>query len=191
MKTERNTSVIAIDIAGGALAAMLLLTAAWLVVVRYPQASASMEELDRSIASAERDRAGLVATKRQQVETVRARSAHLAERGLLPDLPPIEEYLQLLTRLAHQHQLSVVGHSPSAPRNYPGLLEQRYAYEVTGSSMDIIRFLSAIERQEQWCDVSHLVIDASRTKPGDKPATTSAALTISLFSSPPAAQNRG
>jgi hypothetical protein len=76
----------------------------------------------------------------------------------------------------------VVRHNPLGPRSYPGLLEQRYAYEVIGTQPDLARFLRAIEDAEFWADISYLKIDGGKRQGGEPTDECDALLTISLFS---------
>jgi hypothetical protein len=79
----------------------------------------------------------------------------------------------------------VVRHNPLGPRSYPGLLEQRYAYEVMGRVADLARFLRDVEDAEFWADISYLKIDGgppSADQGGEPNGERDALLTISLFS---------
>jgi hypothetical protein len=123
---------------------------------------------------------------------LKERQVELATSGQLPAQIPIEEYFQTLSRLAGRHHLRVVRHNPLGPRSYPGLLEQRYAYEVIGTMPDIARFFRAIEDAEFWADISYLKIDGgppSADQGGEPTDERDAILTISLFSAAPAEQS--
>jgi len=81
-----------------------------------------------------------------------------------------------------RHGLRIVKHHPLSARQYPDLLEQRYAYEVTGSLPDLVEFLKSIENTDFWADVSHLKVDRGKRRKDAVSDERNAALTISLFS---------
>jgi len=172
-----------------ALAATLLaagfLTAFWMIFLHEAHAAAELGELAHMISTATQDLAALRSAGERQRATLKERQAELATGGQLPAQISIEEYFQTLSRLALQHHLRVVRHNPLAPRTYPGLLEQRYAYEVIGTMPDLARFFRAIEDAERsrfWADISYLKIDAGNRQNGEPTNERDAVLTISLFS---------
>ena len=68
---------------------------------------------------------------------------------------------------------------------YPGLLEQRFTYEVAGEWPDIVRFLLEIEQADAWADVAYLKVSRGANVGGRETGERPVALTISMFSSPP------
>jgi len=183
MKSRRNVSVLMIDLAGGALCIGLLGTLAWLALFRGDRTVAEIRELGGTIADARRDLESLRASLDEQRTILQQRQAELATGGQLPDRTPIEEYFQTLSHVASTHRLRVVRHNPLSPRSYPGLIEQRYAYEVSGAMPDIVRFLKAIEDAKFWADVSYLKIDSGSRQGEAGSRERVASLTISVFSS--------
>jgi hypothetical protein len=181
------------DVLGGSIVAACLVGAGWLTLVRNNETTGEVDQLKQLIHAARRDARALRAAQEQQLVTLAEYQAELAETGRLPLVPPIEEYFQVLSRLASEHHLRVVQHKPLTSRAYPGMLEQRYAYEVAGATADLVRFLSSIEQTDFWADVSYLKVD--RGTGAEEMATSArvAALTISVFSLSPsnAAPDKG
>ena len=107
-------------------------------------------------------------------------------QGRLPTGTSVESYFQELSALALQNRLRVVRHNPLMARSYPGLLEQRFAYEVVGTLSDLAQFFKAIERTDFWADVSYLRIgDGRGSGRSGQRAMRTAVLTISIFSATP------
>lgn len=191
-----GVSIVAVDILGWASVSVCAGLMLWLTLFRNDEAPARIRELDRLVAAATAKVDDLHAQRDRHRALYKVRHAELVSRGRIPEMPPIEEYFQLLARLAGQFQIEVRAQSPLAPRTYPGLVEHRFSFDVAGSLFDLARFLSAIERSEYWADVSFLKIEAVRN---DLSAAQSeseterriAQLTLSVFSSPRSAANPG
>jgi len=183
MKKERALSILIVDLAGGVISAGLLSVFAWSAFLRGDSTVTEIRELSATIAGSRRVLGELRTSLDQQSTVLKQRQADLAEGGKLPEQTPIEEYFQTLSQVASTHHLHVVRHNPLSPRTYPGLLEQRYAYEVTGTMPDIARFLKAIEDAKFWADVSYLRIGAGTQQGDGNSGERVAALTISIFSS--------
>jgi len=182
MDRHRAWSLRAIDVAGTLLVTVGLLGFLWLTVVRGDDANTEIQELTRTLVEAARNVATLRATRDQQQAVLEERRAELAAGGQLPLQTPIEEYFQTLSRLASDHRLRVVRHHPLTPRSYPGMLEQRYAYEVSGAIPDIARFFKAVEDDDFWADISYLKIAGGDVPLGAAtPDERTALLTISVF----------
>ncbi len=174
-----------IDALGGCTVAACVLGFVWLTMIRNDPTAARIEELTSSVQRARQDVRVLQAAKDRQRVVLTNRQAELATTGQLPAQAPVEEYFQTLSTIASQNRLRVIRHNPLTPRRYPGLLEQRYAYELTGSMPDLLRFLKWIEDSDFWADVSYLTV-AGGTGPEDAPSNGRAAvLAISLFSALP------
>jgi hypothetical protein len=137
------------------------------------------------VQTAQRDLAELRLECDRQRKVLEARSTELAENGQLPEQTPVEEYFRRLSELASRHQLRVVRQNPLSPREYPGLLEQRFVYEMTGSFQDLVRFLHAIENTDFWADVSYLELGSGHAVKGCRPDERVATLTLSLYSARP------
>ena len=193
MRHYNRLSLGITDVLGGCVVAACLVGATWLTLVRNSQTTTEVDELKQLIHAARRDARSLRAAQEQQRATLARHQAELAKTGHLPLVSPIEEYFQTLSRLASKHHLRVVYHKPLTSRAYPGMLEQRYAYEVTGSTPDLVRFLKSIEQTDFWADVSYLKVDRGTVAGETATNARVAALTISLFSLLPsdAASNKG
>ena len=181
--------LLLLDALGASLSAAGLLVAFWMTFFHNEHATAELRDFTQMISSTTQNLAALRSAGDGQRATLKERQVELATSGQLPAQIPIEEYLQTLSRLAIQHHLRVVRHNPLGPRSYPGLLEQRYAYEVTGTMPDLARFFRAIEDAEFWADISYLRIDGGNRQGGEPTDERDAVLTISLFSAAPAEQS--
>ncbi|MFH1107979.1 MAG: hypothetical protein V1790_02105 [Planctomycetota bacterium] len=192
MARSGKVPLLLLDVLGAATLAACLLTSAWLTLFHSDHAVGELRDLRQTINSAAQDLSSLRAAADRQRATLKERQAELATHGQLPAHVPVEEYFQNLSRLAALHRLRVVRHNPLTSRSYPGLLEQRFAYEVMGTMPDLARFFRAIEEADFWADVSYLKIDggprqaAARDQGGSVPTTDErvASLTISIFSAP-------
>ncbi len=181
-----------IDLLGGSAVAACALGFVWFVAVGNDRTSTEIRKLTALIANAQRDAQSLQLAQAQQRATLEDRRVKLAERGQLPAKAPIEEYFRTLSALCSKHHLRVIHDNPLPSRSYPGLLEQRYAYEVAGSTLDLVRFLKAIEDTDFWADVSYLKVaqgkGAGRARGSTSRGiseTSRATLTISVFSAAP------
>lgn len=182
MRRNGKLVVLAIDSLGAGFVAACLFGGAWLTMVSGDRVSNEIRRLNRTIGSTRRDLSALRAERDRQQAILAEHETQLADRGRLPAQSPTEEYFQTLSRLADQRRLRVVRHNPLSARTYPGLLEQRYAYEVHGSMPDMARFFKDIEDTGFWADVSYLrIVDGQG---GDRGDDRVALLTISVFSAP-------
>ena len=159
-----------------------ILTACWMTFFHSGHFTAELRDLTLTISLSTRDLAALRSAGERQRATLHERQLELATGGQLPAQIPIEEYFQTLSRLATQHHLRVIRQNPLGPRSYPGLHEQRYAYEVIGAMPDLARFFRAIEDAEFWADISYLRINGGNRLSGVPTEEQDAVLTISLFS---------
>ena len=174
--------LLLLDVLGASMSATGLLAALWMTFFHNEHATTELRDYTAMISSATQNLAALRSAGDGQRATLKERQVELATSGQLPAQIPIEEYFQTLSRLAIQHHLRVVRHNPLGPRSYPGLLEQRYAYEVMGRVADLARFLRALEDAEFWADISYLKIDGGKRQGGEPTDECDALLTISLFS---------
>jgi len=191
MSRSRKISLILLDSCGASLSGAGLVAALWLTFFHSEHAASELRDYTRIVSSATQDVAALRSSGDRQRATLKERQAELATSGHLPVQVPIEEYFQTLSRLAVQYHLRVVRHNPLTPRSYPGLLEQRYAYEVIGAMPDLARFFKAVEDAEFWADISYLKIDGSPPQGREPTDECTASLTISLFSAPRAESASG
>lgn len=185
MRLRGRWSLHFIDVVGGVTVAMCLLGVAWLTVIRNDRTQVQIDELTRRIEEARHDRRTLLNALDRQRTLLETRKGKLAEVDSLPTETPSEAYFQTLSRLASRHRLRVLRHNPLPPRRYPGLREQRFAYEVTGSLSDLLRFLKSIEETGFWADVSYLKVDGGTGPAMAVSGERTAVLTLSLFSAEP------
>lgn len=186
-----NASLKIVDLIGGGTAAACVCGLVWLTLLRTDPTSAETQDLARAVRTARLQLAALDAEHQRQQNLFEDHQARLSTRGRLPDEAPVEDYFRALSRLATEHSLRVLRHSPLGPRSYPGLLEHRYTYEVAGSIPDLMRFLHGVESATFWADIGYLQIDASAgTHTGDAQMRV-AKLTFSLFSAPPLQDDSG
>ena len=173
-----------INLLCGCALGVCLLGFVWLTLVREDGTKAEIGQLNRFIRDARQDHRALQAASQNQRVLLERRRDELAETGHLPAEMPVEQYFQTLSSMASDHRLRVVRHNPLPSRRYPGLLEQRYTYEVSGSFPALTRFLKSIEEADFWADVSYLKVDCGggpKVVAGDE---RRAELTLSLFSAP-------
>ncbi len=184
-----SLSLWALDAAGGALTLLLLALGAWSAWPQRSPGDQHPQNLTAALASAKNDLATLRSSLEQQKALQARYQSDLNAAGAMPDQSPQETHLQLLSGLAAQNHLSVVRQLPLSPREYPGLLEQRFAYEVTGTMPDLARFFKAVESSTSWTDISYVKVDQG--KGVDNTGQRNALLTFSAFSmarqQPPAA----
>jgi hypothetical protein len=180
MMKQGAWSLLTIDAAGGAITALLLGIATWSVFSDRGGGLDSSHELRTALADAKNDLADLqTATGAQQGLAARYQ-AELAAAGAMPDQTPPETHLRILSGLAAENHLSVVRQFPLVARAYPGIMEQRFAYEVTGTMSDLARFFKAVELSPGWADISHLKVEQGIG--ADTTTDRNAVLTFSVFS---------
>ena len=179
---RRPWSLQLVDAIGGAAVVACLLGFVWMTVLQDDAVRRDLDQVSRLTDRARKDHGTLTSElDRQRALLVEYRVLR-SRIGQLPSEAPIEDYFQHLSVLAVRHHLRVVRQRPLASRRYPGLLEQRFLYEVMGSVIDLVAFLKSIENAEFWADVSHLKTERG---PGGLTAADHeivAALTVSLFS---------
>lgn len=178
--TRRNKSLMAIDTLGGAISAALVTLCLWSALVDQPQDGQSAREIAAELRAVKSEVAGLRVALAEQEKNAAQTQRELAAVGPMPDQIPPEEYLQTLSTLAGENRLSVLRQAPLAPREYPGLLEQRFAYEVAGEMHDLARFFLAVEKSPCWTDISYLKVEPGRETVDTGGRT--ALLTFSVFS---------
>jgi outer membrane murein-binding lipoprotein Lpp len=182
MKTAAKLPMFLIDALGAAILGGCVLGCAYLVFMRGDQTALEINELTAQINTASRDLSAVRTARDVQRNILKQQQVEMGAGRQLPASIPLEEYFQALSRLAVQHHLRVVRQNPLSPREYPGLLEQRYAYEVSGSMPDMVRFFKSIEEADFWADIAFLKIDGVEPGPGVASRDRLAILTLSLFS---------
>jgi hypothetical protein len=184
VKQDRNVSISVVNGMGAALVAVCLVCASWVVIVRTDQVTDQGRDINVELEAARQDLVQLRESCDRQRVLIAHRERELKERGKLPSKPPVEAYFQALARLTALHGLNVRAHRPSGQRTYPGLVEQRFAYELTGPVDDLVRFLAAMEQSEYWCDVSYLSLEEGASADAHADPIPVAQLTISMFYEP-------
>jgi len=188
---DGKLSLMGVDLAGGALTALLLAWGAWTSLASSGEGVQTAKNLHAQIATAKTDLASLQTSLESQIAQEGKYRAELASAGAMPAPSPQETHLKVLSSLAAQNHLSVVRQLPLAPREYPGLLEQRFAYEVTGAMADLARFFKAVEASPGWTDIGYLKLEQGQR---ESSAERTALLTFSAFSLPgrsPASGSQG
>ena len=185
MSSKTRLPLLLIDLVGGSVVAACVLASGWLVLVQTERTRAEVNGMAKLARVARQDLAALHRGHAQQQSRLAQGRAELAERGQLPDQTPVEEYFQTLSELAGRHHLRMLRNNPVDPRQYPGLLEQRYTCAVTGTMPDFVRFFRAIEDTGFWADISYFQISSGSGPELEGSNVRSAELTISLFSALP------
>lgn len=186
MRWANQLSLGIVDVMGAGTVAACLTGFVWVIAIHNSQTTSEIATLKKSVRSAQQELRSLGIARDQQAAVLESRQAELTETGQLPPEAPVERYFQTLSTLATEHSLRIVRHNPLSPRAYPGMLEQRYAYDVTGSMPDLMRFLRSIEETAFWADVSYLKINRGNGAEDIAVHGRVAELTISLFSALPA-----
>ena len=185
MRSRAKLPLHIIDAVGGCTAAACVIGFVYLTMVRNNSTATEIEDLTVSVQVAREDARVLAAARTRQSEVLADREAELAAGGRLPAETPTEEYFQTLSAMAARNRLQIIRNNPLPSRQYPGLLERRYEYEVTGATCDLVRFLKSIEESEFWADVSYLKVNRGTGPEHDVTDRRVAVVTLSLFSAAP------
>lgn len=180
--TKDRFPIVLVDVAGALMLGACLLGCAYFGFIKSGQTSGEIGELATLSRSAAEDLTTARAACERQRAVLAGHQATLASERQLPLRAPLEESIQSLSSLAETHQVHVLRQNPLSPRRYPGLLEQRFALEVSGTMPELAAFFNAVEDTETWVDIAYLkIINAEVTTSGDAPERV-ATLTLSLFS---------
>ena len=185
MPGSRTHPLLVIDFLGACAVGACVFAFGWLAMVRGDDVSVEITDLTRVVQAAKQDLATTRSVRDRRRILLTNRRAELASSGRLPDQAPVERYFERLSTLAALHQLRVRSHRPLSPRHYPGLLELRYAYDLSGAVPDITRFLRAVEETEFWADIGFIKLERRPGSPLAGPTECVASLTFSLFSALP------
>lgn len=194
MTTTRKLgwTIRAIDTTGALLLGGCIAAFVWLLFIHGDRYANEVTQLTRTRMDAKQGRIAMAAACDTQHDRLERSRRELSATGQLPDHPPVETYFQHLSQLATQFGLKVYRHHPLASRQYPGLVEHRFAYELGGGYRNLTQFLKAVEQTEFWGDVSYLKLERRSPRPSTEGNARFASLTISLFSAPPPKpQHRG
>jgi len=170
-----------LDCCGGALLAGIVGAAAWLALVQGRETRERLDAAGNELLTRRRDLGGLQAVVTKQRAILTEREKQLAQTGRLPDETPTEEYFEHLSQMANRHGLRILRHSPLPPQEYPGLREDRFAFDLVGPFPDLVAFFRDIESSPYWADVSYLRV-ASASQGDEAAKERVASLTLSLFS---------
>lgn len=169
------------DICGGALCAALVAVAGWLAFVHVGEAAQEVAALREQVESTRQTLTTVESAAIRQESLATARKAELGDRGKLPAAAPIDQYLSAMSAAAAAHNLTVIGHSPSAQRRYGDVFEQCISFQVQGSSANLLRFMRAVEDSPFWADIGYLRIEGGDSVGPPNSNLRRAALTFSLF----------
>jgi hypothetical protein len=185
MRWLARWNTLGVDIVAGGMVTVCALASLWFSILGEKRAPRILVELADSVEDARTQIRRVSTQLEQQRRLLAQRRDQLAQQGRLPDEAPIDEYFHILSRLAADCHLQVRGQSPLSPRTYPGLLEQRYSFEVAGTWPNVARFLKHVEQTEYWADVSYFKIEGLRGGALPDADLRSAQLTFSVFSAMP------
>lgn len=185
MKPGSRLEMLGIDLVGGCLVAGCVSAFIWLMVGKSDLVRDGIRQASRDLADAKMELSQVHQEHERQQANLADRKIQQSRIGKLPSRAPTEQYFQNLSKLAVQYHLKVLQHHPLSSVEYPGLLEQRFMYEVAGKWPDIVGFLKEIEQADAWADVAYLKVarggKVGSKESGERPV----ALTISMFSAPP------
>lgn len=184
MKIRGRNRTWLIDLCGGAGVVTLLAAALYFTLVEGQDAKTAFNNAAADVAARRRDLAGLQSVAARQRELLAEREKQLAQTGHVPPQTPTEEYFGHLSALATQHRLKILRHNPVPSQEYPGLREERFAFDVIGAFPDLIEFFRALEASSYWADVSYLRVSSVRQEGAAAEPAAIANLTVSLFSTP-------
>ncbi|MEK6674336.1 MAG: type 4a pilus biogenesis protein PilO [Planctomycetota bacterium] len=156
----------------------------WSAFMGGRDSSLSIERLQRDVVEIRQDGSRLRALRDDLRKALQTHQIELAAEGNLPREAPVDEYLHELAQLATRHAVEVRSQSPLPPRTYPGLVEHRHAYEVSGRFVDLVRWMRSVEALDRWADVGYWTISASNNTHANEPWVRNARFSISLFSAP-------
>lgn len=173
-----------IDASGICIVGVCVGASLWLTLVRHENTQEEIVRLQETVQESHHQVVMLGELAERQRALLLSRRADLSQRGRVPERAPVEEYFRALSVLAARHNVRVVSQTPIESRNYAGLLEQCFAYEVAGSMPDLVRLFRDVEETEFWADISYLKIDQGLVEDHGAAPQRIAAFTLSLFSTP-------
>lgn len=185
MKPGSRLEMLAIDVVGACLVGACVAAFFWLMVGKSDMVRDEIRKASSDLASAETEFSRLRIEHSTEHANLADRKAQQARIGKLPSRAPTEQYFQSLSQLAVSRHLKVLQHNPLASVEYPGLLEQRFTYEVAGEWPNIVLFLRDIELSDAWADVAYLKVSHGGKTAGNESNERPVALTISMFSAMP------
>lgn len=172
--------VIWIDLGGAAVTAGLILAIGSYAATPLRQ-RAEKKDVMASCAAARNDLADAQAELDRVKKQAEQLQDKLREVGRLPKAGPRTDAHERLAALASRCQIKIVSFVPAQDREYPGLIEKRLAFEASGKTADILRFLKAVEEDESWLDIGFLRVSSS-TVADARPQDRMLSFGVSLFS---------
>jgi len=191
MNQQRQLPVLVVDLLCGCVLAICVAGLMWMTLVRSDDSRGVIRTMESRVVEAQRELASVRAERDQRRTLLLERRQRLADSGQLPEKLPLVEYFQTVSRLAQSHDLRIVRQRPAPPREYPGLLEHRIEYEVSGSFPDLVRFLQSIEETDFWGDIGYLKVQGDNGPATERAPARLALLTFSLFSALPPEKPEG
>ncbi len=175
-------SVWGVDLSCGAVVAALACSALWLLVNYIDRSGQELTDKRKALSSARQTLATLQVANASQQAAILQQTTDLIDRGTLPSQFPTGSYFQDLTLLATEAGVTIQSQIPMVAAEYPGLVEARSQFEISGSLQAILTFFDAIERSTYWADVGFFSLAQGG---GADPSSRdhSAKFTISMFSS--------
>ena len=158
MNQQRQLPVLVVDLLCGCVMAICVAGLMWMTLVRSDDSRGVIRTMESRVVEAQRELASVRAERDQRRTLLLERRQRLADSGQLPEKLPLVEYFQTVSRLAQSHDLRIVRQRPAPPREYPGLLEHRIEYEVSGSFPDLVRFLNQLEQSKLFWIVESLTV---------------------------------
>ncbi len=184
MVTRRgNTqwSIWGVDLACGAMVALLACVAIWLIITYVDRSGQELTEIRKELARTRQSLARYQVAESAVQAKIKKQTADLAQQGTLPDQFPIGSYFRDLTSMAIKAGVTVQSQVPMVATEYPGLVEQRSQFEVSGSLQSILTFFEAIEQSSYWADIGYFSL-AQGSSRGTSTLERHAKFTISMFS---------
>lgn len=190
MRRENELILIVTDVVGAGVLAACLVTSVWFLFVQSNETTREIGVLRSRAADVRRDLTAVRRLAEQKSSERTATRRELDATGQLPTRTPVDQYSQTVLDLAARFDLRVIRQNPVALRTYPGLLEQRYAYELRGATRDFVAFFAAVEQTNFWADISYLRFGDGGTLGPDSSDNRVASFTVSLFSAPKAEKEK-
>ena len=184
MRRENELTLIVTDVVGAGLLAACLVTSVWFLFVQSNETTKEIGVLRSRVGQVRRELTSVRQMAEQKSSQLAAIQTELEATGQLPTRTPVDQYSQTVLDLAAHFQLRVIRQNPVALRMYPGLLEQRYAYELHGGTKDFVAFFAAVEQTSFWADISYLRFHDGGMSGPDSSGHRVASFTVSLFSAP-------
>ncbi len=172
-------SIWGVDLICGAIVATLSCVALWLLVTYFDRSGQEMVGMRDELGRARQTLATLQVSNTAQQSEIQQQTVDLVERGTLPNQFPSDDYFENLTTLAAEAGVTIQSQVPMVAAQYPGLVEERSQFEISGSLQAILAFFESIEKSAYWADVGFF----SLAQGGETSSLKrNAKFTISMFS---------